>query len=175
MSLLRIVALHCLFYEPFCSPRRPLPQPHGAARNPSQVQPATAEVGDLMSAFVMVMRAHARDADVAEAACFMFSAVARDATPEVRAQVVKSGAPLLVVMLLRQFADAPGDMQPVLRRGVNAIRLIGLEDAATAGAVRLAGAPEALQKILARYPESGPLAASASAALQRISGPADGP
>ena len=128
-----------------------------------------------MSAFVMVMRAHARDADVAEAACFMFSAVARDATPEVRAQVVKSGAPLLVVMLLRQFADAPGDMQPVLRRGVNAIRLIGLEDAATAGAVRLAGAPEALQKILARYPESGPLAACASAALQRISGPADGP
>mmetsp|Transcript_45729 Transcript_45729/g.109045 ORF Transcript_45729/g.109045 Transcript_45729/m.109045 type:complete len:667 (-) Transcript_45729:67-2067(-) len=140
-----------------------------------KVTPAIAEVGDLMSAFVMVMRAHARDADVAEAACFMFSAVARDSTPEIRAQVIKSGAPLLVVMLLRQFADAPGDMQPVLRRGVNAIRLIGLEDPATAGAVRLAGAPEALNKILKRYPESESLVASATAALQRINGSGDGP
>ena len=34
----------------------------------------------------LVTRTH-RDADVAEAACFMFSAVARDSTPEIRAQV----------------------------------------------------------------------------------------
>ena len=39
-------------------------------------------------------------------------------------------------------------MQPVLRRAVNAIRLVGLDDSATAGAVRLAGAPEALRRIL---------------------------
>jgi len=98
-----------------------------------KVVPAGAEVGDIMGAFVMVMRAHPRDADVAEAACFMFSAVAKNDSPTIRQQVIKSGAPLLVVMVLRHFSEAPGDVHPVLRRAVNAIRLVGLDDSATAG------------------------------------------
>ncbi len=43
-----------------------------------------------MGAFVMVMRAHPRDADVAEAACFMFSAVAKNDSPAIRQQVKAS-------------------------------------------------------------------------------------
>mmetsp|Transcript_15838 Transcript_15838/g.36216 ORF Transcript_15838/g.36216 Transcript_15838/m.36216 type:complete len:269 (-) Transcript_15838:135-941(-) len=133
-----------------------------------RVQPTTSEVGDLMGAFVMVMRAHPRDADVAEAACFMFSSVAKESSPAVRQQVIKSGAPLLVVMVLRHFSEATGDVQPVLRRAVNAIRLVGLDDQATAGAVRLARAPEALKKIMSRFPENASLSKSASTALYSI-------
>jgi len=133
-----------------------------------RVQPSTSEVGDLMGAFVMVMRAHPRDADVAEAACFMFSSVAKENSPAIRQQVIKSGAPLLVVMVLRHFSEAPGEVQPVLRRAVNAIRLVGLDDQATAGAVRLARAPEALKKIISRFPENASLSKSASTALNSI-------
>eukprot|EP00293_Proteomonas_sulcata_P010111 CAMPEP_0184309480 /NCGR_PEP_ID=MMETSP1049-20130417/17631_1 /TAXON_ID=77928 /ORGANISM="Proteomonas sulcata, Strain CCMP704" /LENGTH=396 /DNA_ID=CAMNT_0026622363 /DNA_START=1 /DNA_END=1191 /DNA_ORIENTATION=+ len=133
-----------------------------------KVKPNGVLVGDMMAAFVMVMRAHPRDADVAEAACFMFSAVVKAGGDEVRGQVIRSGAPLLVVMVLRHFSEEQGDVQPVLRRAVNAIRLVGLEDPATAGAVKLAGAPDALKKILSRFPESQGLVKATNAALEAI-------
>ncbi|EKX34314.1 hypothetical protein GUITHDRAFT_155773 [Guillardia theta CCMP2712] len=98
----------------------------------------------------------------------MFSSVAKENSPAIRQQVIKSGAPLLVVMVLRHFSEAPGEVQPVLRRAVNAIRLVGLDDQATAGAVRLARAPEALKKIISRFPENASLSKSASTALNSI-------
>eukprot|EP00802_Teleaulax_amphioxeia_P008190 Tamp_08198.p1 GENE.Tamp_08198~~Tamp_08198.p1 ORF type:complete len:685 (+),score=118.99 Tamp_08198:104-2056(+) len=135
-----------------------------------KVRPGPGEVGDLMGAFVMVMRAHPREADVAESACFMFSAVIKTSNENMRAQVAKSGAPLLVVMVLRHFCEAEGDVQPVLRRAVNAIRLVVAQDSSISGAVRLAGAPDALRTILSRYPDSQGLAKSARAALHSIEG-----
>ena len=69
--------------------------------------PEPEEVSDIMGAFVMVMRAHPRDADVAEAACFLFASVAKNDTRAIRQQVIKSGAPLLVVMVLRHFRSCP--------------------------------------------------------------------
>ena len=127
-------------------------------------------MSDLMGAFVMVMRAHPREPDVAESACFMFTAVVKTPDAQSRAFVSKSGAPLLVVMVLRHFADAAGDVQPVLRRAVNALRIVVTQDQSLCGAVRLAGAPEALRAVIARYPDSQGLAKAARAALHTIEG-----
>mmetsp|Transcript_1151 Transcript_1151/g.1919 ORF Transcript_1151/g.1919 Transcript_1151/m.1919 type:complete len:545 (+) Transcript_1151:2-1636(+) len=135
-----------------------------------KLRPNVSEVTDLMGAFVMVMRAHPREADVAESACFMFSAVVKTSNEQVRIQVAKSGAPLLVVMVLRHFCDAEGDVQPVLRRAVNAIRVVVAQDTSLAGAVRLAGAPDALRSIISRYPESQGLAKACRAALHTVEG-----
>jgi len=135
-----------------------------------KIRPGPSEVTDLMGAFVMVMRAHPREADVAESACFMFSAVIKTSNEQVRVQVAKSGAPLLVVMVLRHFCEADGDAQPVLRRAVNALRLVVSQDSSLAGAVRLAGAPDALRTIITRYPESQGLAKASRAALHIVEG-----
>ena len=158
-------------------------------------------ISDLMSAFVMVMRAHPKDGDVTEAACFMFSTVAKDKDNkqvgraaselenppcfdtshllihalkqgfwQVSESVVKSGAPLLIVMVLRHFSQLPvgnGELEGVLRRAVEALGVVGLEEASTAGAVKLAGAPAALQTIIEKYP-GGALSASAASILDVI-------
>lgn len=135
-----------------------------------KVRPSVGEVSDLMGAFVMVMRAHPREADVAESACFMFAAVIKTSNDMIRVQVAKSGAPLLVVMVIRHFCEAEGDVQPVLRRAVNAIRLVVSQDNSISGAVRLAGAPDALRAIIKRFPESQGLVKTARAALHTIEG-----
>jgi len=134
-----------------------------------QARPCGTLVADMMSALVMVLRAHQGDADVAEAACFLLSAVAKDAGDQDKEHMMRSGAPLLVVMVLRHYAEQAGDVEPVLRRAVNALRLVLLlADSATAGAVSLAGAPAALRKIQGRFPEGHALHRAAGTALQAL-------
>lgn len=145
-----------------------------------------------------------------EAACFMFTTVAKSRDEKVTESVIKSGAPLLIVMVLRQFSQQAGfsvrtphtrlfawpfvrfptearalprhcvclrapwlksrrvQGQGVLLRAVEALKVVGLEEASTAGAVKLAGAPAALESIVERFPGTG-LGVLAGSVLEMLS------